>query len=83
MARYQGLEDRVRRQQYQAGHPDVRIGSGGAGRWWQAIIPEASGETVITRFGLADLLDDLEARDGSAGERAPLASSRRGSAPAY
>ena len=69
MARYQAPEDRVRRQRYQAGHPDVRISSGGVGRWWQAVIPQVSGETVVIRFGLAELLDDLEARDGPPGER--------------
>jgi hypothetical protein len=72
MARYQRPEDRLRRQRYQAVHPDVRIGSDGGGRWWQAVISEqGGGETVIIRFGLRDLLDALEANDGSAGKHAP------------
>lgn len=72
MARYQAPEDRVRRQRYQAGHPDVRISSGGVGRWWQAVIPQVSGETVVIRFGLAELLDDLEAQGRRAWGAGPV-----------
>ena len=55
-----GYEDQVpRKQAYEAAHPDVELIYRGA--FWQAIIPEARGETVITRYDLRDLLDALEA----------------------
>jgi hypothetical protein len=44
---------------FRAEHPDVIIGSGGFGTW-QARIPEPSGETVITRYRLVELLDKLD-----------------------
>lgn len=44
---------------FRAEHPDVIIGSGGFGTW-QARIPEPSGETVITRYRLVELIDKLE-----------------------
>ena len=39
-------------------HPDVTIAFGGP--FWQAIIPEPHGETVITRYELKALLDKLD-----------------------
>lgn len=39
-------------------HPGVVIGAGYG--WWQARIPEPSGEIVTTRFTLRDLLDKLD-----------------------
>jgi hypothetical protein len=39
-------------------HPKVRI-SAGLG-YWQALVPETNGETVITRYLLRELLDKLE-----------------------
>lgn len=36
-----------------------------AGRgWWQAVIPEANGEQVITRYTLHELLDKLDELTG-------------------
>jgi hypothetical protein len=45
---------------FRAAHPDVSIRSGEFGTW-QALIPEANGETVITRYLLRELLDKLDA----------------------
>jgi hypothetical protein len=50
-----------RRGAYEAAHPDVTITRHDG--WWQAVIPEDAGETVITRYELKDLLDRLEAID--------------------
>lgn len=38
-------------------HPGVIVAFGGP--FWQAIIPEPDGETVITRYSLKALLDKL------------------------
>jgi hypothetical protein len=43
---------------FRAAHPGVLIGGGGFGTW-QALIPEASGETVVVRYRLGELLDRL------------------------
>jgi hypothetical protein len=45
---------------FRAAHPDVLIRPGEFGTW-QALIPEANGETVITRYLLRELLDKLDA----------------------
>jgi len=50
-----------RREAYEAAHPDVKITYHGG--WWQAVIPEDAGETVISRYELKALLDKLEALD--------------------
>lgn len=50
-----------RREAYEAAHPDVRIIY--YGPHWQAVIPEPTGETVITRYELKALLDKLESLD--------------------
>ena len=47
-----------RRQAYEAVHPNVEIIY--LGRFWQAIIREDKGETIITRYELKQLLDKLE-----------------------
>jgi len=39
-------------------HPDVMVGAGRG--WWQVVIPEPGGETVITRYTLRELLDKLD-----------------------
>jgi hypothetical protein len=39
-------------------HPEVIVGDGEFGTW-QGRIPETSGETVITRYTLRELLDKL------------------------
>jgi hypothetical protein len=41
-------------------HPTVEIHVGGQGAFWQAVIPEETGTTIITRCLLGDLLDMLE-----------------------
>ncbi len=53
------LDQVIRLARFRAAHPDVIIGEGGFGTW-QARIPERSGETVITRYLLVELLDKLE-----------------------
>jgi hypothetical protein len=45
-------------------HPGVSIYTGVG--YWQARIPEASGETIITRYLLEELLDKLDTLLGSA-----------------
>jgi len=48
-----------RREAYEAEHPNVKITY--TAPVWQAIITEEDqGETVITRYGLKQLLDKLE-----------------------
>ena len=47
-----------RRQAYEAAHPQTEIIYRGA--YWQALIPEPDGETVITRYTLRELLDKLD-----------------------
>jgi hypothetical protein len=48
----------IRLAAFRAAHPDVVIGDGGFGTW-QARVPQPNGETVITRYALAELLDEL------------------------
>ena len=50
-----------RRQAYEAAHPDVEIIY--RGPYWKAVITEQTGQTVITRYELKDVLDKLEALD--------------------
>jgi hypothetical protein len=49
----------LRLQAFRTAHPEVVIGDGGFGTI-QARIPEPDGETVITRYRLAELLDKLD-----------------------
>jgi hypothetical protein len=49
----------LRLQLFRQRHPDVIIGDGGFGTI-QARIPELSGETVVTRYRLDELLDRLD-----------------------
>jgi hypothetical protein len=54
-----GESDQVPRLlEFRRQHPDVRVEFGGP--FWQAIIPEPRGETVITRYELKALLDKLD-----------------------
>lgn len=39
-------------------HPGIRVIAGLG--WWQGQVPEANGETVITRYTLRELLDQLD-----------------------
>jgi len=62
-----------RRLAYEAAHPHVEILY--LGPYWQAIIREQAGQTVITRYELRGLLDKLEsldaADDGKPGSEGP------------
>jgi hypothetical protein len=42
-------------------HPGVLIREGLG--YWQAVIPEPAGETIITRYTLRELLDKLDGLD--------------------
>jgi hypothetical protein len=48
----------VRLEQFQRAHPGIEIHSGLG--FWQAIIPEDSGSTIMTRHVLRLLLDNLD-----------------------
>lgn len=50
-----------RRLAYEAAHPDVEIIY--LGPYWQAIIREGDGQTIVTRHSLKVLLDKIEALD--------------------
>src|SRR5579862_808926 len=54
-----------RREVYEAAHPNVEIIY--IGPYWQAIVSEGEGKTIITRHGLKQLLDKLEALDSADG----------------
>lgn len=47
-----------RRLAFEQGHPNVEIHYGGP--YWQAVIHEEIGDTIITRYTLKALLDKLE-----------------------
>ena len=47
-----------RRLEYEKAHPNVEIIY--LGPYWQAIIREEGGQTIITRYELRGLLDKLE-----------------------
>jgi hypothetical protein len=52
--------DQVRRlEEFRKLYPDVVIEPLRRGGVWQARIPEDSGETVVTRYSLRELLDKL------------------------
>ena len=51
-------------------HPAVLIREGFG--FWQAVIPEPTGETVITRYELRELLDKLDAICPDASDGPPL-----------
>ena len=50
-----------RRAAYEAAHPEAEIIY--LGPYWQAIIREGDGQTIITRHSLKGLLDKLETLD--------------------
>jgi hypothetical protein len=52
------LDQKPRLGRFRKQHPGVLIGEGSG--FWQAVIPEPSGETVITRYELRELLDSLD-----------------------
>jgi hypothetical protein len=59
-----GEPDQVMRlARFRAEHPSVIIGAGEFGTW-QARIPEASGEIIIVRHRLAEVLDKLDELTG-------------------
>jgi hypothetical protein len=47
-----------RKLEYERAHPDAVINYRGA--HWQAIVPHANGETVVTRLSLRGLMDALD-----------------------
>ena len=47
---------------FRAAHPGVVVGAGPG--FWQAVIPEADGERVVTRYTLRELLDKLDELTG-------------------
>jgi hypothetical protein len=47
---------------FREAHPGAVIRAGDG--WWQAIIPEADGERVVTRYTLRELLDKLDELTG-------------------
>ena len=53
----------LRLQAFRAAHPEVIIGDGGFGTV-QARIPQPTGEIVITRYQLTELLDKLDELTG-------------------
>jgi hypothetical protein len=55
------LDQKPRLIRFRDEHPGVLISEGFG--FWQAVIPEPSGETVITRYELRDLLDKLDELD--------------------
>jgi hypothetical protein len=54
-----------RREAYEEIHPDVEIIY--LGPYWQAIVREDAGQTIITRHSLKQLLDKLDALDSADG----------------
>lgn len=49
----------TRLERFQRDHPGIQVHSGLG--FWQAIIPEDTGSTIITRYTLTVLLDKLNA----------------------
>jgi hypothetical protein len=49
----------VRLERFQREHPGIEVHSGLG--YWQAIIPEDTGSTIVTRYTLTVLLDRLDA----------------------
>jgi len=56
------LEQVMRLARFRQAHPAVMVGAGRG--WWQAVIPQANGEQVITRYTLGQLLDRLDELTG-------------------
>jgi hypothetical protein len=52
------LDQKPRLVRFRERHPGVLIWEGSG--FWQAVIPEPSGETVITRYELGELLNKLD-----------------------
>jgi hypothetical protein len=52
------LNQQPRLARFRHQHPGMLIREGFG--FWQAVIPEPSGETVITRYDLRELLDKLD-----------------------
>jgi hypothetical protein len=48
----------VRLERFQREHPGIEVHSGLG--YWQAIIPEDTGSTIVTRYTLTVLLDRLD-----------------------
>jgi len=59
------LEQDMRLARFRQARPGVMVGAGRG--WWQAVIPQANGEQVITRHTLGQLLDSLDELIGEQG----------------
>jgi hypothetical protein len=64
----------IRLERFRAAHPEIKVECLNPARW-RAVIPLDSGENVITRTGLRELLDALDRRlredTGEAGQPPP------------
>ena len=49
----------IRLERFRAAHPEIRVECLNPARW-RAVVPQESGEGVITRTGLRELLDALD-----------------------
>ena len=57
----------LRLNRFRAQHPGIAIRAGLG--YWQALLPERAGETVVTRYQLRELLDELDALTSQPGSR--------------
>jgi hypothetical protein len=57
----------LRLNRFRAQHPGIAIRAGLG--YWQALLPEPAGETVITRYELKELLDKLDTLTSQPGSR--------------
>jgi hypothetical protein len=69
----------LRLNRFRAEHPGIAIHAGVA--YWQAVVTQRAGESVITRYLLKELLDKLDALTGHPGCRKPARRSAAGSGP--
>ena len=56
-ARY--VDQVIRLERFRAAHPEIRVECLNPATW-RAVVPQESGEGVITRTGLRELLDALD-----------------------
>lgn len=55
--------DMMRLARFRRDHPETAVRQGPG--FWQAITPEGSGESIVTRYRLEELLDKLDPPDTS------------------
>jgi hypothetical protein len=65
------LTPALRLRRFRADHPDIDILLRAVGGPWQAIMAEPGGKTVLNRWELSDLLDELDRRIADPGQAAP------------